>query len=490
MENSRGKMSSAALLLMTFTAVFSFNSIINNSINIGLASVPSYIFATVCYFFPFALMIAEFSSANADSESGIYSWIKSALGPKWAFLGAWSYFFVNLFFFTSLLPQTLIYASYTFLGRNVFEGSNMTVIISLVSIVLFWLATFVSTKGVGWISKVTNVSGVARIAIGIGFIILAFGVILIFKKAPAQEFTAQTVTPKFNWMYFTTMAWILQAVGGAESIGVYVKDIKGGNKAFVRTILISTVIIGVIYSLGCVAVGLVVPEATLSGNFSNGLFDSFKILGTHYGIGNIITNIVGLIMLLGSIGSIVIWTAAPVKVLFSEIPKGIFGGWITKTDNQGNPTNALYVQAIIVTVLLLIPALGIGSVDSLLETLINMTAATSLIPVLFFLIAYIVLRVKKDDMKRDFKLGSRKVGIVVGILLLILFSLSFIISTIPEPKIILDYLRGVDLGEGAANPMFVLIYNVLGIVLFLGFALICWKRYEKKGTDKDLKDVV
>ena len=33
--------------------------------------------------------------------------------------------------------------------------------------------------------------------------------------------------PKFNWSYFMVFSfWILQAVGGAESIGVYIKDVK------------------------------------------------------------------------------------------------------------------------------------------------------------------------------------------------------------------------------------------------------------------------
>lgn len=488
MEDSRRTLTSKALLLMTFTAVFSFNSIINNSISIGLSSIPSFIFATIVYFFPFALMIGEFSSANENSESGVYSWIKTSLGNKWAFLGAWSYFFVNLFYFTSLLPQILIYASYTFFGKNVFSGSNQTIIISLVSMVLFWLATYVSIKGVDWVSKVTNISGIARLVLGVGFIILALGVAIFMGKGSAQSFNAQTITPKFNWGYFMTLAWILQAVGGAESIGVYVKDIKGGNRVFVKTILITTLVIGIIYSLGCAAVGLIVPKETLEGNFSNGLFDAFKILGAHYGISNVITNFVGFIMLLASLGSLVIWTVAPVKILFSEIPEGIFGKWIAKTDTKGNPTNALLAQAAVVTVLLIIPALGIGSLDSFLGTLINMTAATSLIPVLFLLISYIALRYKKDHIKREFKLGNRNTGIAVGIMLLCLFLFTFFISTIPEPKIIMDYLNGVDLGAGTANPMFVLVYNVLGIVVFLGFAMICYKRYEKNMRKEEVSN--
>ena len=479
---TRKKISPSALLLMTFTAVFAFNNIINNSISIGLASIPAYIFATVCYFFPFGLMIGEFASANSESESGVHSWIKSSLGEKYAFLGAWSYFFVNLFYFTSLLPQILIYASYTFLGRNVFEGNQATIVISLVSIVLFWLATYVSIKGVSWISVITSVSGVARLLLGIGFILLAFIVVTFLGEPAAQTFTTQSVTPKFNWTFFMTMAWILQAVGGAESVGVYIKDVRGGNKVFVRTMLITTLSIGLIYCLGCVAVGLVVPQETLANNYSNGLFEAFSILGNHFGLGNIVTNIVGLIMLFSALGSLVLWTAAPVKVLFSEIPEGIFGKWMTKTNDEGNPTNALLVQAIVVTVLLIIPALGIGSVDTLLQTLINMTAATSLIPVLFLLIAYIVLRLKKDDMPRSFKMGSRKLGIVVGTLILGFFLVAFFISTFPSPFEIMAYLQTGVVAEGAANPLFVLAYNVLGIVIFLGFAWVCYARYEKKNV--------
>ncbi|RDY27765.1 amino acid permease [Romboutsia weinsteinii] len=477
MKEERRTLSSSALMLMTFTAVFSFGNIIDSSVNIGLATIPSYIFGTIFYFFPFALMIGEFASASSDSESGINSWIKKSLGARWAFLGSWSYFFVNLFFFTSLLPKVLIYASFTLTGRNVFDGK--TVLISIISIVLFWIVTFISTKGVSWIAKITNISGMARIVLGLGFIVLSFGVILFLGESPAQEFTTETIMPKFNWTYFMVLAWVLQAVGGAESIGVYIKDVKGGNKTFIRTMLMSTIVVGGLYALGAVSVGLVVPAETLSGNFSNGLFDAFRILGNHYGLGNIVTNIVGFIMLLASLGSLVLWTAAPVKVLFSEIPEGIFGSWVAKTDDKGNPVNALYLQAMIVTVLLIIPALGIGSIDSLLEMLINMTASTSLIPVLFFLVGYIVLRAKKDDMERNFKVGSRTFGIALGVLLLTLFTFVFIISSVPSPETFEAYFNGT-LEAGATNPVFVLLYNVLGLVIFIGFAEIRWRKYEKK----------
>lgn len=479
-SKSRERIGSVALMLMTFSAVFAFPSIVNNSIQIGLATIPGYIFGTVFYFLPFILMIAEFASANSTKESGVHSWLESVLGPKWAFLGAWSYFFVNLFFFCSLLPNTLIYGSYAFFGQNLFESANGTKVIAIISILLFWIMTWVCIKGVSWISTVTSLAGSARLFMGVIFVVLAFVVVFIFGKAPAQEFSVATIKPNFNWTFFMTMAWILQAVGGGESIGVYIKDVKGGNKTFVKTMIGATLIVGLMYILGAIAVGLVVPEAVLKGNYSNGIFDIFKILGTHFHIpGGVMSRLVGVILFLGSLGSLALWTAAPVKVFFSEIPEGVFGKWLVKTNDEGNPTNALMVQGIIVTVLLIIPALGIGDMNSFLETLINMTASTSLLPVLFLLIAYIGLRLKKDDMPRDFRFGNRTFGLIAGIVLLLVFIFVFFMSTVPDPKLIVAELHGT-LPKGTASPIGMLIYNVLGLIIFMGFAWIFWARYEKK----------
>ncbi|MBS6194553.1 MAG: amino acid permease [Clostridiales bacterium] len=479
-SNSRQRLGATALMLMTFSAVFAFPSIIDQSIQIGLATIPAYIFGSIFYFLPFILMIAEFASANSDKESGVHSWLECVLGPKWAFLGAWTYFFVNLFYFCSLLPKTLIFASYAFAGRNVFEGGNGTRIIAIVSVIVFWLATYVCIKGVGWISKVTGFAGTARLLMGVIFVVLAFVVIFGFGEAPAQEFSVETITPKFNWTFFMTMAWVLQAVGGGESIGVYIKDVKGGNKTFVKIMVLSTVVVGLMYVLGAAAVGMIVPAETLAGNFSNGIFDVFQLLGSHFNIpSGVMVRLVGVILLLGNLGSLALWTAAPVKIFFSEIPEGVFGKWLVKTNDEGNPTNALVAQGVVVSILLIIPALGIGNMDSFLEMLINMTAATSLLPVLFLIAAYIGLRWKKDDMKRDFKFGNRTFGIIAGIFLMAVFVFVFFMSTVPEPTLMMQAINGT-LPEGTANPFGSLIYNVLGIVIFVGFAWVCWARYEKK----------
>lgn len=142
--SERARIGKFALLSMTIAAVFNFRNVVNNNIEIGMASATGFLFATLFYFTPFVFIIAEFVSLNKDSESGVYQWVKSSLGPKWAFLAAYSYWFVNLFYFTSLLPSILVYASYTFFG---YEYVFSPVTVSILSIIIFTISTWVSTKG-------------------------------------------------------------------------------------------------------------------------------------------------------------------------------------------------------------------------------------------------------------------------------------------------------------------------------------------------------
>lgn len=96
-DTKRNTIGKFGLLSLTFAAVYSFNNVINNNIELGLASAPMFFLATLFYFIPFCLIIAEFVSLNKNSEAGVYARVKSSLGGRWAFITAYTYWFVNLF---------------------------------------------------------------------------------------------------------------------------------------------------------------------------------------------------------------------------------------------------------------------------------------------------------------------------------------------------------------------------------------------------------
>ncbi len=126
------------------------------------------------------------------------------------------------------------------------------------------------------------------------------------------------------------------------------------------------------------------------------------------------------------------------------------------------PARAAWIQYLIVLPLMVIPTLGSNTAQDLMNTVINMTAAASMLPPLFIMLAYLNLRLKLDHLPRDFKMCSRTTGIAVVSVLIAIFSVGFLASTFPT----------------GADIMTIIFYNVGGIVIFLGFAWWKYNRYE------------
>ncbi len=458
---NRGRIGAFALLTMTVAAVFNIRNVINNNVAIGLASAPAFFIATIIYFIPFTLVIAEFVAMNKTSESGVYQWVKTSMGGRWAFLTAFTYWFVNLFFFASLLPLILVFASYLFYGS---ERTLSQAWITGLSILIFAVATWVSTRGARWIGSVTSIGSTLVIALTFAFIIFSAAAML-GGVVPATPINVETLSPNLStfattWAFLGTLAWIIQGVGGAESVGVFLNDLRGGVKAFVRTIVIAGIMIGLLYALASLLMNVFMPTGSLS--FSTGLFDVMGAVAGHFGLPVDFTNrAVGLILLAATLGSLMMWTSTPVKIFFSEIPKGIFGSKLIELNSEGIPFRAAWLQFAIVVPILVIPALGSGNIDDLLQIVINMTAATALLPPLLILLAYFMLRRKYDHIKRDFKMGSRTFGLGLATFLLVIFAFVFIAGTFPVDQ-----------------PLWLtLVYNVSGVVIFLGLAIWWYQRY-------------
>ncbi|MGD8119922.1 amino acid permease [Vibrio sp. TRT 2004] len=463
-DTKRNTIGKFGLLSLTFAAVFSFNNVINNNIEIGLASAPMFFLATIFYFIPFCLIIAEFVSLNKDSEAGVYAWVKSSLGGRWAFISAYTYWFVNLFFFTSLLPRVIAYASYAFLGYEYILTPFATTALSMI---LFAFATYVSTNGAKMLGPITSVTSSLMLLLTISYILLS-GAALLGGVEPADPVTVEAMIPDFSWAFLGITTWIFMAAGGAESVAVYVNDVKGGSKSFVKVIIIAGIFIGALYSVSSVLINVFVSSSELK--YTGGSVQVFEGLASYFGLPEILMNrFVGLVSFTAMFGSLLMWTATPVKIFFSEIPEGIFGKKTVVLNENGVPARAAWVQYAIVFPLMIIPTLGSNTAQDLMNTVINMTAAASMLPPLFIMLAYLNLRLKLDHLERDFKMGSRMTGIAVVSILIGIFTVGFLASTFPT----------------GADIMTIIFYNVGGIVIFLGFAWWKYSQYEKSLNDQE-----
>ncbi|HDY7466867.1 TPA: amino acid permease [Vibrio vulnificus] len=458
-ESLRGTIGKFALLSMTFAAVFNVRNIVNNNIELGLSSAPIFLLATVVYFIPFVFIIAEFVSANKNSESGMYDWLKKPLGSKAAYLGSFLYWFVNLFWFVSLLPNVIAYASYAMLG---YEYSFSPMVTSLISIVLFAVATHISTKGASWLGKISETVAYGVFAL---FAIYVLGALMALggDHTPAEPITLQAMTPTINWATLGIMCWIFQAAGGAETAAAYLNDVKGGHKSFIKVIIIAGVVIGAMYAIGSLLVNVFVAREDLT--YAGGMVEIFTGMANYFGISpTLVGRFVGIILFIAMFGSMMMWTAAPVKIHFSEIPKGMYGEKTTELNEHGVPVRAAWWQFAFVFVMLVVNGFGSESVQDMMNQAINLTAGTAMLPPIFIMVAYFVFRLKFDDTPRDFRMGSRKMGMSIVSVLIAIFVVSMTASAFPT---------GVDL----VRAFFI---NVFMTAVFSGLAWWWISRFEKK----------
>ncbi|MGL5770648.1 MAG: amino acid permease, partial [Plesiomonas shigelloides] len=313
---------------------------------------------------------------------------------------------------------------------------------------------------------ITSVTSSLMLLLTMSYILLA-GAALIGGVQPADPITVDAMIPDFSWAFLGITTWIFMAAGGAESVAVYVNDVKGGSKSFVKVIIIAGIFIGALYSIASLLINVFVPSDTLK--YTGGSVQVFEGLASYFGLPAVLMNrFVGLVSFTAMFGSLLMWTATPVKIFFSEIPEGIFGKKTVELNENGVPARAAWIQYLIVLPLMLIPTMGSNTAQDLMNTVINMTAAASMLPPLFIMLAYLNLRLKLDHLPRDFKMGSRTTGIAVVSVLMMIFAVGFLASTFPT----------------GADIMTIIFYNVGGIVIFLGFAWWKYNKYEASLTEE------
>lgn len=241
------------------------------------------------------------------------------------------------------------------------------------------------------------------------------------------------------------------------------KDVKGGQKTFIKVIIAAGILIGAMYAVGSLLVNVFVPRESLT--YAGGMVEIFTGMAQYFNISeSLVGRFVGIVLFIAMFGSMMMWTAAPVKIHFSEIPQGVYGEKTTELNEHGVPVRAAWWQFAFVVVMLVVNGFGSKSVQEMMSTAINLTAGTAMLPPIFIMVAYFVFRLKHDDTPRDFRMGSRKVGMGVVSVLITIFVVSMTASAFPT---------GVDLVQA-------FFINVFMTMVFSALAYWWISRFEKK----------
>ncbi len=350
--------------------------------------------------------------------------------------------------------------------------------------------TFINNDGTtGALDSITNQSAAGATG---GVNINIDGTMYYFyPQAPGIRPEGTTANPwgeagGLNYVWFSTFVWVLMAADGAQGLGVYVNKVEGGQKAFSRSMIIGVLLIGSLYVIGTLVTSVFATNTLGDNTFVTMGLAMYWVIGhialiftdaasiqaanlsaTVMFISNIL---IGWVMFIATIGGLLMWTAAPVRTFFSEIPNGVFSSGITKQNNQGTPVKGAWIQFWIVVPLILFPAYSTGTMNDFFGLIKTAGGSIGMIPPMFIFAAYFMMRLKNDNLERSFKMGPRWFGLAISGMMMVIFAWIFFMSFVP-----LDAA-----GHWTSDTTTAVILE-LGAILFVVVPTWLWyERYELK----------
>ncbi|MGL4806448.1 MAG: putative glutamine/gamma-aminobutyrate antiporter GadC, partial [Bacteroidales bacterium] len=368
------------LAIMNITAVVSLRGLPAEA-EYGLSSAFYYLFAAICFLIPTALVAAELAAMFQDKQGGVFRWVGEAFGEKLGFLAIWLQWVESTIWYPTVLTFGAV--SLAFIGMD--QTSDMSLASNkmytlVVVLIIYWAATFISLKGMGWVSKVAKVGGMVGTIIPAGLLIILAGVYLAMGGESQMNFEGNFFPDftKFNNLVLASSIFLFYA--GMEMMGVHVKDVENPSKNYPKAVFIGAFVTVLIFVLGTFSLGIIIPQKDI--NLTQSLlvgFDSyFKFIHASW-----LSPVIAVALAFGVLAGVLTWVAGPSKGIFTVGKAGYLPPFMQKTNNNGVQKNILYIQGIIVTLLSLLFVV-MPSVQSFYQILSQLT-------VLLYLIMYMLM---------------------------------------------------------------------------------------------------
>lgn len=491
------KLTLTSLVLMIFTSVYGFANMPRAYFLMGYAAIPWYILGAVAFFLPYAFMMAEYGAAFKQEKGGIFSWMEASVGTKYAFIGTFMWYASYLVWQVNVSSTIWIPLSNAIFGEDRtgslgFLGLNSTQVLGILGIILIIVVTFISSKGVSAIQKVTSIGGSAIMILNVLLIGGGFLILLMKGGELAQPIITEDsnlmTSPNPNFMsLISTLAFFTYAIfafGGIEAVGGLVDQTERAEVTFPKGVAISAIIISIGYAVGIFSIGCFTNwSEVLSSdavNTANVTYVTMNHLGYSLGlafnatqetallVGRIFARITGLSMFCALTGAFFTLIYSPLKQLIEGCPKHLLPEKLVKTKG-GMPFNAMLVQCGIVATLILLVSFGGDNASAFFNKLVIMTNVAMTIPYMFLSIAFIFFK-KKASINKPFEIyKTRSVALIATVIVTVVIGMANVFSII-EPAINGKISDTLFAGGGP------LVFALIAYFLYL--------RYEKKYMKK------
>lgn len=399
---SKGVLSFFHIVMINVIAVDSLRAL-PLSAQFGFSLVFYYLIAGLLFFLPSALIAAELGT-GWPKRGGLYVWIREAFGPKFALVAIWLNWVYNLAWYPTIMALIAGTTAYIFMP----ELAHNRLYITVVSLALFWLATYANCHGMKLSGLISSIGAIGGTLFPMILIILLAIVWLCLGNAPEISFSWSEFWPtsdtRGELAFFSN---VLFGLIGLEMVATHAQEMKNPTKDYPRATLISALIILLTITLSSLAIAVVVPLKDLS--LFVGVVQAFKIFFSAFHI-PFATPLIAICIILGSFSAVSAWIIGPTKGIMVAGEDNNLPAIFSRTNKHGVPVGALVLQGCIVTVLSLLFVL-MPSVNGSFAFLSIITAQLAIVVYAIFFAAAIKLHHSKQDVERYFKVPGGQKGI-------------------------------------------------------------------------------
>lgn len=469
------RLSVMTLAIMNVTAVVSLRGLATEAIY-GLQSAFYYLFAAIVFLIPTAMVAAELAAMFADKQGGVFRWVGEAFGARAGFLAIWLQWIQSTIWYPTVLTFGAV--SIAFIGMDTTTDAALAsnrLFTLIVVLAIYWIATFISLKGLGWVGKVSKWGGIIGTIIPAGLLIILAIIYLAtggHNNLPMKNGFFPDLT-NFDNLVLASSIFLFYA--GMEMMGIHVMEVDNPKRNYPRAIIIGSLITVLIFILGTFALGIIVPakDISLTQTLLIGFDNYFSYLHMSW-----MGSVIAIMLVFGVLAGVLTWVAGPSKGIFTVGRAGYLPPFFQKTNSQGVQRNILLVQGVIVTILGLLFVV-MPSVQSFYQILSQMTVLLYLIMYMLMFAAAITLRYKLPKRERPFRLGAKGNG-----LMWILAGLGFCGSLL---AFVLSFIPPSQIAVGSKTVWFVVL--IVGAIIFVGipFIIYAMRRPTWRSADSDFE---
>ncbi len=407
--------------------------------SIGNSQYVWWIIMILGFFIPYALISAELGT-QYPSEGGMYTWVKKALGKKWAGRVAWFYWVNFPLWIASLADLVTTYIMSAF-GIDLSLGAVLA--IQVFYIVLVTVLGMLRISQSDWVA---NLGAVVKFIILAGIGVLGFWV--FFKQGSANPIDSwHDLMPLvaegggIDWTGMSFVSLIIFNMLGFEVVGTFVDDMDNPKKQIPKAIILGGILIAIFYLLPSFGIGVAIPVEDIATN--SGLLDSYQILletvGLSAGAISAIVTVVACLFIYTLVANIASWQFGVYSVTAFAAKDGIFPKSWAKTNRDGVP----YIVSIwtsVVAVVLAVAGIILAYCFPEAEELTNMFWAFFDLSLFCLLIGYIpmffaFMKLHKkgpQDKKGYWISGGNLKRVLFGIIPVFMLFVSLFFTLIPE----------------------------------------------------------